>query len=133
MITIFYTATVDDSAVSPAFVTGTEYTVTFTASTITKSHGIIRSQSRSLGGQSETLKHRDEEFYDITTGVIETVDLPAVRNFLDSVMDGSTFNIDINSDSPLDLLSAEMESVSYAESRYDILDIFKISFKIRLI
>lgn len=134
MITVVYTATVTDSTVSPSFISGTEYTLTFRAKVITPSRAIVRNQSRSLAGTSETLKHRDENFRDITTTAIDEADMPALRNFINSTMDGSTFTIDLDSGSPLNLVSAEMESDSYSEERIEIsLDTFNVGFKIRLL
>lgn len=86
--------------------------------------------ARSLGGVTETIFHRQDIFYQITTAPAKTTAIDQMREFLDSVMAGESFVIDRYGSigSPDNEITMTLEG-DYAENRPSIDERFTYTFK----
>lgn len=101
-------------------VVGVSYAIEFGPQDLTRSANTVKSVQRSMGGQGNTLKFRDEYFWQVTTDVVDKDAFDEYRRFLDSVSDGQTFTFDpYGTVSAVDApKSVELESTGYTEGRF---------------
>ncbi len=86
----------------------------------------------SLGGNQETISHRQDIFFDINERNVLKSELPKFRSFLDSVQAGEPFTFDpygtiASPDYPITVIA----DPNYTEKRTDTLELFDISLKVR--
>ena len=86
--------------------------------------------ARSLGGVTETIFHRQDVFYQISTIPVKSTAIDQMREFLDSVSGGETFIIDRfgTIGTPDNELSMILEG-DYAEPRPSTDERFVFAFK----
>lgn len=88
-------------------------------------------QSIALSGETVTVVHRYQEVYSLTTAIISsssTPDLDDLREFLDSVKGGETFQLDLSGSSE----DYVLDSISnpFTENRVPV-GKFRFSFRVR--
>ena len=101
--------------------------------TLDRSSNIIKTTQRALGGNSETIRIRNDVYWDMQTALIHIDNIPAIREFIHSVDAGESFTFDpygsvAVSDSPR---SVEMDQDSYQETREEMTNYFRISLRFR--
>lgn len=111
----------------------TNYSVDMGLSAASKPQSSIRSQEFSLGGNPETILTRREKMWEVITDHVTKWKLKYIEWFIDAVMDGQTYNLDVygRSDSPSDPKSVTQESNSTTPARANQSEYFKVSFKAR--
>lgn len=73
---------------------GQAYEIEFGAERLDRRVDITRKQHRSIGGQTETLLHRNDVKWMCQTDILEQSDLPQWYEFIHSVEGGETFTFD---------------------------------------
>lgn len=113
----------------------TDYSLTFKASASERMAKTTRNSQTSLGGQTESLRVRQDVMWEIETNVVLEADIPNWREFLDSVDNCETFTLDLTGTVavPVDPVSVEMVEDSYSEQRLGLTDNVKIRFKVRVL
>jgi hypothetical protein len=112
---------------------GTAIDMDITVRDLTRSTEFDRNQNVSLGGNTETLFNRQDNFWNTTTTLIDFVDLKYHRLFFDSVIDGQTFTFDPYGviAAPNDPKQVTFVNNKYTEGRQGQLDFFRVDFKVR--
>jgi len=115
-------------------VAGNSYSFDIGMQVIDRNGKQIRTRHKSIGGQSETWLQNIERYYDLQTEPIDLADvrLGYMREFIDSVADGTAFNLDFDGTVAVPVSPApyEIESDSHKESRLGP-RLIQFSFKVR--
>jgi len=107
----------------------TVYSIDINARSIARSSSVKSKTKKSLGGQTETIVQSRDINWSISLNGITELDLPAIREFLDSVDAGESFVFDPYGtvaipDNPISVKAR----AGYTESRQGFSDYFVIGF-----
>lgn len=96
---------------------------------------VTKVKSVSLSGNTETLTHRREDFFNITSGVLSTIgtDYDQFIEFLDSCESGEEFTFDRTGSVavPVNPRTGRLSGDGYTEQRLENITDRRISFRIR--
>ncbi len=100
---------------------------------VTRSTEFNRNQNVSLGGNTETLFNRQDNFWNTRTTLIDDLNIKYHRQFFDSVINGQTFTFDPYgiTAAPVDPKQVIFENNKYTEGRQGQLDKFRVDFKVK--
>lgn len=76
-------------------VAGTQYEIEFSIRSARRSRASVTQANRSFAGDRETLYFRADEVWSVETTLVDESNLDAWREFLDSVEDGESFQLDV--------------------------------------
>ena len=121
---------------------GQEFDFQLRLRTMTQGRDVVRKESIALSGDQETVRFRGAKRWQATTAHVArgTTEFSQMREFLDSVEGGETFEFDpygIVGDSPADLRNVKITSKGYNETRSvqrgagGGVDLFSWSFSLR--
>lgn len=128
------------NALATGMVAATSYDLFFQCAQYELDMKAITEDSVSLSGKRETVLHRDERTWEVTTGAVIGLDADKFVCFLSSVSNGAEFDFDryatmtgstVNEDNPI---ACELVADSWKRTRLgNRTDAFQFTFKIRQI
>lgn len=115
-------------------VNGQSYSLDLVTASYPRSRPVIRNTQKSLSGFPESLRHREEVTYDVTTTPITGLDIIKTRRFLRNVDNAQPFVFDPKGTIavPYDPVIAVIESEGESESQQNY-DYNSTSFKVRVL
>lgn len=115
MTAVTYTAARE---VIAGHIVDTEYTIDLRLITLDRGKDVRKEPSVSMSGNTETVLWRNLKTWKVTTGAVRWEQLGLVREFLESVIAGETFQYDEfgSADAPFDPISCVVDGV-YSEDR----------------
>ena len=114
---------------------GATYAMDVSSQVDDRSREVTKNMSVALDGTTETVTHRRQNFYNITSGYLDTTstDYPQYVEFLESCESGEGFSFDRDGSVavPDTLIPAYLEGNGYTEQRLENITGRRISFRIR--
>ena len=111
------------------------YSIDVTYTVDNRQRQVTKVSSVALSGNTETLTHRREDFFNITSGVLSTTgtDYDQFIEFLDSCESGEQFNFDRTGSVavPVNPRTGRLSGDGYIEQRLENITDRRISFRIR--